>query len=199
MGSKLANSFLQLLFGHISFIPLRWFPGQSRRPEHTATARAGGRVSLMAPREQHRPRPAALARAEAAGRALPPGAVAMEPGLEELMPRLLPVGDCDLAEDFDPTVPPRTPQEYLKRVQWVAGRTSRGRGRARHFPRERRGSRSCPGRVSCRGAPGRPCGAALGRRCRCFTHLQEGQVPRSSFSWAQQYSSKRHEAVSGEV
>lgn len=41
----------------------------------------------------------------------------MEPGMEELMPRLLPVGDCDLAEDFDPTVPPRTPQEYLKRVQ----------------------------------------------------------------------------------
>lgn len=42
---------------------------------------------------------------------------AMEPGVEELMPRLLPVDDCDLAEDFDPTVPPRTPQEYLKRVQ----------------------------------------------------------------------------------
>ncbi|KAM4898790.1 gem-associated protein 2 isoform 3-T3 [Sylvia borin] len=46
----------------------------------------------------------------------------MEPGLEELMPRLLPVGDCDLAEDFDPTVPPRTPQEYLKRVQIEAAR-----------------------------------------------------------------------------
>nr|XP_060614917.1 gem-associated protein 2 isoform X1 [Anolis sagrei ordinatus] len=41
----------------------------------------------------------------------------MESGVEELMPRLLPVGDCDLTEDFDPTVPPRTPQEYLKRVQ----------------------------------------------------------------------------------
>ncbi|KAM3670072.1 gem-associated protein 2 isoform X2 [Ammospiza nelsoni] len=46
----------------------------------------------------------------------------MEPGMEELMPRLLPVGDCDLAEDFDPTVPPRTPQEYLKRVQIEAAR-----------------------------------------------------------------------------
>ncbi|RMC00597.1 hypothetical protein DUI87_23214 [Hirundo rustica rustica] len=46
----------------------------------------------------------------------------MEPGLEELMPRLLPVDDCDLAEDFDPTVPPRTPQEYLKRVQIEAAR-----------------------------------------------------------------------------
>ncbi|XP_075007720.1 gem-associated protein 2 isoform X2 [Calonectris borealis] len=50
------------------------------------------------------------------------GGVAMEPGVEELMPRLLPVGDCDLAEDFDPTVPPRTPQEYLKRVQIEAAR-----------------------------------------------------------------------------
>lgn len=48
---------------------------------------------------------------------MPPGRADMEPGLEELMPRLLPVDDCDLAEDFDPTVPPRTPQEYLKRVQ----------------------------------------------------------------------------------
>ncbi|XP_049681977.1 gem-associated protein 2 isoform X3 [Accipiter gentilis] len=46
----------------------------------------------------------------------------MEPGVEELMPRLLPVDDCDLAEDFDPTVPPRTPQEYLKRVQIEAAR-----------------------------------------------------------------------------
>ncbi|XP_025907534.1 gem-associated protein 2 isoform X2 [Nothoprocta perdicaria] len=36
------------------------------------------------------------------------------------MPRLLPVGDCDLPEDFDPTVPPRTPQEYLRRVQLEA-------------------------------------------------------------------------------
>uniref|UniRef100_A0A8C6Z474 Gem-associated protein 2 n=1 Tax=Nothoprocta perdicaria TaxID=30464 RepID=A0A8C6Z474_NOTPE len=44
----------------------------------------------------------------------------MESGLEELMPRLLPVGDCDLPEDFDPTVPPRTPQEYLRRVQLEA-------------------------------------------------------------------------------
>uniref|UniRef100_A0A8B9FSM7 Gem-associated protein 2 n=1 Tax=Amazona collaria TaxID=241587 RepID=A0A8B9FSM7_9PSIT len=46
----------------------------------------------------------------------------MESGIEELMPRLLPVEDCDLAEDFDPTVPPRTPQEYLKRVQIEAAR-----------------------------------------------------------------------------
>ncbi|XP_064919041.1 gem-associated protein 2 isoform X4 [Columba livia] len=46
----------------------------------------------------------------------------MEPGMEELMPRLLPVDDCDLSEDFDPTVPPRTPQEYLKRVQIEAAR-----------------------------------------------------------------------------
>uniref|UniRef100_A0A8D0G0A5 Gem-associated protein 2 n=1 Tax=Strix occidentalis caurina TaxID=311401 RepID=A0A8D0G0A5_STROC len=46
----------------------------------------------------------------------------MEPGAEDLMPRLLPVDDCDLAEDFDPTVPPRTPQEYLKRVQIEAAR-----------------------------------------------------------------------------
>ncbi|XP_074852927.1 gem-associated protein 2 isoform X2 [Carettochelys insculpta] len=41
----------------------------------------------------------------------------MESAVEELMPRLLPVGHCDLTEDFDPTLPPRTPQEYLKRVQ----------------------------------------------------------------------------------
>ncbi|KAJ7410258.1 Gem-associated protein 2 [Willisornis vidua] len=46
----------------------------------------------------------------------------MEGAVEELMPRLLPVGDWDLAEDFDPTVPPRTPQEYLKRVQIEAAR-----------------------------------------------------------------------------
>ncbi|XP_032087032.1 gem-associated protein 2 isoform X4 [Thamnophis elegans] len=46
----------------------------------------------------------------------------MESVVEELMPRLLPVEDCDLAEDFDPTVPPRTPQEYLKRVQIEAAK-----------------------------------------------------------------------------
>ncbi|KAG8126294.1 hypothetical protein E2320_021474 [Naja naja] len=46
----------------------------------------------------------------------------MESAVEELMPRLLPVEDCDLAEDFDPTVPPRTPQEYLKRVQIEAAK-----------------------------------------------------------------------------
>ncbi|KAG6936764.1 gem nuclear organelle associated protein 2 [Chelydra serpentina] len=46
----------------------------------------------------------------------------MESAVEELMPRLLPVGDCDLAEDFDPTMPPRTPSEYLKRVQIEAAR-----------------------------------------------------------------------------
>ncbi|XP_068938405.1 gem-associated protein 2 isoform X1 [Petaurus breviceps papuanus] len=45
---------------------------------------------------------------------------AMESAVEELMPRLLPVEPCDLAEDFDPSVPPRTPQEYLKRVQLEA-------------------------------------------------------------------------------
>ncbi|XP_026520249.1 gem-associated protein 2 isoform X2 [Notechis scutatus] len=46
----------------------------------------------------------------------------MESTVEELMPRLLPVEDCELAEDFDPTVPPRTPQEYLKRVQIEAAK-----------------------------------------------------------------------------
>ncbi|XP_034964753.2 gem-associated protein 2 [Zootoca vivipara] len=46
----------------------------------------------------------------------------MESAAEELMPRLLPVQDCDLSEDFDPTVPPRTPQEYLKRVQIEAAK-----------------------------------------------------------------------------
>lgn len=45
------------------------------------------------------------------------GGLEMESTVEELMPRLLPVEDCDISEDFDPTVPPRTPQEYLKRVQ----------------------------------------------------------------------------------
>ncbi|XP_038612384.1 gem-associated protein 2 isoform X2 [Tachyglossus aculeatus] len=47
---------------------------------------------------------------------------AEEEAEEELMPRFLPVGHCDLTEDFDPTVPPRTPQEYLKRVQIEAAR-----------------------------------------------------------------------------
>eukprot|EP00062_Callorhinchus_milii_P008782 gi/632951838/ref/XP_007891519.1/ PREDICTED: gem-associated protein 2 isoform X2 [Callorhinchus milii] len=41
---------------------------------------------------------------------------------EDLMPRLLPVDDFDTIEDFDPSVPPRTPQEYLKRVQIEASR-----------------------------------------------------------------------------
>ncbi|KAM5235212.1 gem-associated protein 2 isoform 1-T1 [Ctenodactylus gundi] len=40
-----------------------------------------------------------------------------ESAVEELMPRLLPVEPCDLTEGFDPSVPPRTPQEYLRRVQ----------------------------------------------------------------------------------
>ncbi|XP_072345193.1 gem-associated protein 2 isoform X3 [Scyliorhinus torazame] len=41
---------------------------------------------------------------------------------EDLMPRQLPVDDWDTIEDFDPSVPPRTPQEYLKRVQIEASR-----------------------------------------------------------------------------
>ncbi|KAJ1104378.1 hypothetical protein NDU88_001790 [Pleurodeles waltl] len=41
----------------------------------------------------------------------------MESDAEDMMPRLLPVENCDIADDFDPSVPPRTPQEYLKRVQ----------------------------------------------------------------------------------
>ncbi|XP_055411960.1 gem-associated protein 2 isoform X1 [Bubalus kerabau] len=43
--------------------------------------------------------------------------VPSESPVEELMPRLLPVEPCDLTESFDPSVPPRTPQEYLRRVQ----------------------------------------------------------------------------------
>nr|XP_012622516.1 gem-associated protein 2 isoform X3 [Microcebus murinus] len=43
--------------------------------------------------------------------------VPAESAVEELMPRLLPVEPCDLTEAFDPSVPPRTPQEYLRRVQ----------------------------------------------------------------------------------
>ncbi|XP_032098390.1 gem-associated protein 2 isoform X3 [Sapajus apella] len=43
--------------------------------------------------------------------------VPAESAVEELMPRLLPVEPCDLTESFDPSVPPRTPQEYLRRVQ----------------------------------------------------------------------------------
>ncbi|XP_048342180.1 gem-associated protein 2 isoform X2 [Sphaerodactylus townsendi] len=50
------------------------------------------------------------------------GRAAMESTVEELMPCLLPVEDCDIPEDFDPTVPPRTPQEYLKRVQIEAAK-----------------------------------------------------------------------------
>ncbi|KAB0395702.1 hypothetical protein E2I00_011204 [Balaenoptera physalus] len=43
--------------------------------------------------------------------------VPAESAVEELMPRLLPVEPCDLTDSFDPNVPPRTPQEYLRRVQ----------------------------------------------------------------------------------
>ncbi|KAK1345529.1 hypothetical protein QTO34_007987 [Cnephaeus nilssonii] len=43
--------------------------------------------------------------------------VPAESAVEELMPRLLPVEPCDLTEGFDPSIPPRTPQEYLRRVQ----------------------------------------------------------------------------------
>ncbi|KAJ6655652.1 hypothetical protein lerEdw1_004888 [Lerista edwardsae] len=50
----------------------------------------------------------------------------MEPAMEELMPRLLPVGggdddddDDDLSEG-DPAAPPRTPRQYLRRVQLEA-------------------------------------------------------------------------------
>ncbi|EHB17675.1 Survival of motor neuron protein-interacting protein 1 [Heterocephalus glaber] len=48
--------------------------------------------------------------------------VPKESAVEELMPRLLPVEPCDLTEGFDPSVPPRTPQEYLRRVQIEAAR-----------------------------------------------------------------------------
>ncbi|XP_068402065.1 gem-associated protein 2 isoform X2 [Eschrichtius robustus] len=40
--------------------------------------------------------------------------VPAESAVEELMPRLLPVEPCDLTDSFDPNVPPRTPQEYLR-------------------------------------------------------------------------------------
>ncbi|XP_071070056.1 gem-associated protein 2 isoform X5 [Dasypus novemcinctus] len=43
--------------------------------------------------------------------------VPMESAVEELMPRLLPVEPCDVTEGFDPSELPRTPQEYLRRVQ----------------------------------------------------------------------------------
>uniref|UniRef100_A0A8C5XSQ4 Gem-associated protein 2 n=1 Tax=Microcebus murinus TaxID=30608 RepID=A0A8C5XSQ4_MICMU len=43
--------------------------------------------------------------------------VPAESAVEELMPRLLPVEPCDLTEAFYPSVPLRTPQEYLRRVQ----------------------------------------------------------------------------------
>ncbi|CAJ0945945.1 unnamed protein product [Ranitomeya imitator] len=46
----------------------------------------------------------------------------MDSGPEELMPRLLPVGDCEPMDDFDPGAPPRTPQEYLRLVQIEAAR-----------------------------------------------------------------------------
>ncbi|KAK6479052.1 gem-associated protein 2 [Huso huso] len=43
----------------------------------------------------------------------------MKSDVEELMPRLLPVEEYDV-EDFDPSVPPRNPQEYLRQVQLEA-------------------------------------------------------------------------------
>lgn len=46
----------------------------------------------------------------------------MEAAVEELMPRLLPVGGDDDDEELsggdpDPGAPPRTPRQYLRRVQ----------------------------------------------------------------------------------
>ncbi|KAL4656312.1 gem-associated protein 2 [Arapaima gigas] len=43
----------------------------------------------------------------------------MKSDVEELMPKLLPVDPCD-ADDFDPSEPPRNPQEYLRQVQLEA-------------------------------------------------------------------------------
>ncbi|CAJ0967420.1 unnamed protein product [Ranitomeya imitator] len=40
----------------------------------------------------------------------------MDSGPEELMLRLLPVGDSEPMDDFDPAAPPRTLQEYLRRI-----------------------------------------------------------------------------------
>ncbi|KAK6481336.1 gem-associated protein 2 [Huso huso] len=43
----------------------------------------------------------------------------MKSDVDELMPRLLPVEEYDV-EDFDPSLPPRNPQEYLRQVQLEA-------------------------------------------------------------------------------
>uniref|UniRef100_A0A8C4XI62 Gem (nuclear organelle) associated protein 2 n=1 Tax=Erpetoichthys calabaricus TaxID=27687 RepID=A0A8C4XI62_ERPCA len=40
---------------------------------------------------------------------------------QDLIPRCLPVEDYDL-EDFDPSTPPRNPQEYLRQVQLEAAK-----------------------------------------------------------------------------
>uniref|UniRef100_A0A8C4SUC4 Gem-associated protein 2 n=1 Tax=Erpetoichthys calabaricus TaxID=27687 RepID=A0A8C4SUC4_ERPCA len=45
----------------------------------------------------------------------------MKSDAEDLMPRLLPVEDYDV-EDFDPSIPPRNPQEYLRQVQLEAAK-----------------------------------------------------------------------------
>ncbi|KAG2457780.1 GEMI2 protein, partial [Polypterus senegalus] len=45
----------------------------------------------------------------------------MKSDVEDLMPRLLPVENYDV-DDFDPSIPPRNPQEYLRQVQLEAAK-----------------------------------------------------------------------------
>lgn len=105
--------------GPVAPLRPRTFPQLSR--EQPAPRAASQRACVAAGRPQRcpvrRPPPPGEGGGGAERSAGARSSAAMEPGVEELMPRLLPVDDCDLAEDFDPTVPPRTPQEYLKRVQ----------------------------------------------------------------------------------
>ncbi|XP_068048978.1 gem-associated protein 2 isoform X2 [Anomalospiza imberbis] len=116
MGSELANPFVPLLLAVFPLFPCGGFRSRRRaRPQGPGSLPAahGPSSAGASPLSRERRQPGGLCRRRGA---------AMESGLEELMPRLLPVGDCDLTEDFDPTVPPRTPQEYLKRVQIEAAR-----------------------------------------------------------------------------
>lgn len=205
MGSELANPLLPLLFGCISFIPLR-FPGHPRRPEQTVTNQ---RARPRLPRGTGPPRrprgstagPAGLAsplsreqrhRAGSAAGAARPWSRAWRswcrgccPWTTVTWPRT----------STPPCLPGRPRSIWSVSSEWWRGRAGVGAGPVTS-PREQSVS---PGRAPCPGAPGRPWELPFAGIIGVLHTCRRGGY-RSLPSRDRRHEwRKRHGAVSGEV